>query len=85
MMKYNKSVIELIIISVILIGFFSLLFIIAFKNGGFDESVRSLLDIMIGSLGMSVGTIVNYFFGSSSSSRNKDDVISHLKIKEDIK
>lgn len=81
-MKHYKLTIELIIIGVILVGFFSLLFIIAFKSGGFDESVRSLLDIMIGSLGMAVGTIVNYFFGSSSSSRSKDELISHLKSNE---
>lgn len=83
-MKNNKHM-EFFIIAILFIGFFSLLYLIVFKESAFPETVASILNIMVGCLGTTIITIVNYFFGSSSSSRNKDDIISNLKTKEDIK
>ncbi|MBS0457448.1 MAG: hypothetical protein JSS44_08995 [Proteobacteria bacterium] len=45
-----------------------------------DGNEQALL-LLIGALTANVGSVVGYFFGSSSSSRNKDDTIASLTTK----
>lgn len=46
-----------------------------------DGNEQALL-LLIGALSANVGSVVGYFFGSSSSSRAKDDTISALTTKD---
>ena len=52
-------------------GFFGMLLVINFL----PEANQSILNIMIGSLGTAWVSIVNYYFGSSLGSRNKNDLL----------
>lgn len=81
----KSKAMEFFIIATLFIGFFSLLYLIVFREAAFPETVASILNIMVGCLGTTIITIVNYFFGSSSSSRNKDDIISNLKSNSEVK
>ena len=58
---------------VVIIGYFAILGIKVYK--GNDPTSESL---MIGSLIGAFGTVVGYFFGSSSSSAKKDETISNI-------
>ncbi len=59
------------------VGFFGLLTLLVFVN--VDREAMTLLEIMLGCLGTAFIQIISYYFGSSSSSRKKDNVISKLK------
>lgn len=59
------------------LGFFSLLLLIIFKT--VPTNTKDILEIMLGSLGTGFITMLTYYFGSSASSRNKDNLISRLK------
>ena len=52
-------------------GFFGMLLVINFL----PEANQSILNIMVGSLGTAWVSIVNYYFGSSLGSRNKNDLL----------
>lgn len=52
-------------------GFFGMLLVINFL----PEANQSILNIMIGSLGTAWVSIVNYYFGSSLGSRNKNELL----------
>ncbi len=58
---------------VITLGFFTLLVIFTFH--GFATNSATLLNIMIGSLGTAWISIVNYYFGSSSGSAAKTEIL----------
>jgi hypothetical protein len=57
-------------------GFFGLLILLIFVD--VDKEALQILNIMIGSLGTIVSMVFGYYFGTSVSSRRKDDVISTL-------
>ncbi len=52
-------------------GFFGMLLVINFL----PEANEAILNIMIGSLGTAWVSIVNYYFGSSIGSKNKNELI----------
>lgn len=52
-------------------GFFGMLLVINFL----PEANQAILNIMIGSLGTAWVSIVNYYFGSSIGSKNKNELI----------
>lgn len=52
-------------------GFFGMLLVINFL----PEANQAILNIMIGSLGTAWVSIVNYYFGSSIGSRNKNELL----------
>lgn len=52
---------------IIAIGFFGLLTLMMYVD--IDSDIKSPLEIMLGALGMSFATVVNYYFGSSKDAR----------------
>lgn len=58
---------------VVTLGFFSFIFMVAKDPDGIPESVKELLYIMAGAIATKFGSIVDFYFGSSSSARNKDN------------
>ena len=57
--------------------FFTMLLVLAFRE--IPASNKGLFDVMLGVLGTAWGgSIIGYFFGSSSSSKDKDDTISRM-------
>jgi hypothetical protein len=58
------------------VGFFGLIAVMCTMT--VPAANRDTLNILLGSLGTAWVTIVTFFFGSSSSSRAKDDTISKL-------
>jgi len=59
------------------VGFFGLLTLFVFVN--IDSEAMTLLEIMLGCLGTAFIQIISYYFGSSSSSRKKDNAIFSLR------
>jgi hypothetical protein len=55
-------------------GFFGLLWMLAFRS--VPESSKSILDVMVGSLGTAWIGIINYYFGSSSGSAAKTQILA---------
>lgn len=58
------------------VGFFGLLTMLCFVK--LPDPSRDLINIMLGALGGGWLSIIAYYFGSSSSSKVKDDTISKL-------
>jgi len=59
---------------VVSFGFFAVLyFLLIMKDGG---AMRDALLIMVGALGAAFGAIVNYYFGSSSGSAAKNQLLA---------
>ena len=57
--------------------FFAMLLVLAFHE--IPASNKDLFNVLLGVLGTSWGgSIIGYFFGSSSSSKAKDDTISRM-------
>lgn len=72
-----KSILPPLLAIVVSLGFFGLLYIIAFK--AIPESSKDVLYVMTGTLGTAWVAIVNYYYGSSQGSTSKDDILSqHL-------
>lgn len=63
----------------ITIGFFSILFHIL--NYDIADKSRDIANIMLGSLGAGFTGVLNYYFGSSTSSNQKNDIISKMSAK----
>lgn len=61
----------------VVLGFFGLLAILIFVD--LKNSSSHIVDIMIGVLGGSVASVMQYYFGSSAGSKNKDTIIKSLK------
>ena len=58
----------------IIVGFFGMLAAIWYIQ--ISESMKPIADIMIGALGAQFAAVCNYYFGSSSGSKQKDITIS---------
>ena len=58
---------------VVLFGFFGAIWLV--MVGEVNPSMRDALLILIGSLGAAFGAVVNYYFGSSSGSARKDELL----------
>lgn len=61
----------------VVFGFFAIL--IWMLKYGLPERGDEVLLVMVGALGAAFGSIISFYFGSSSSSRAKDDTIAALK------
>lgn len=61
---------------VITIGFFGVVVVLATRVAPLDN--REILSIVVGVLGASFGAVVQYYFGSSKSSLEKNQVIARL-------
>jgi hypothetical protein len=64
---------------IITFGFFALIFLLATKYVDITGEDKELLYILIGALAAKFSDVFAYYFGSSSSSRKKDDLIQKIK------
>jgi UDP-N-acetylmuramyl pentapeptide phosphotransferase/UDP-N-acetylglucosamine-1-phosphate transferase len=64
---------------VIVIGFFGILVYIL--NYDIAEKSRDIANIMLGALGAGFTGVLNYYFGSSSSSKSKNEIINRMSEK----
>lgn len=71
--------------ALVVLGFFSVLALLVSLNppaeGGprFDPQVASVINITVGTLGAAFAAVVNFWIGSSQSSRNKDALVGRLQ------
>jgi drug/metabolite transporter (DMT)-like permease len=59
---------------VIVIGFFGCIYLV--MRNDVDSSMRDALLILIGALGAAFGSVVNYYFGSSKGSADKNKLLA---------
>jgi len=57
--------------TVVVIGFFSVLYVIAIHGGDISETTREPLLVLLGALTAAFGQVFNFFFGSSAGSKEK--------------
>ena len=68
--------------SLVVIGFFAVLILLVTMPGGtgsLDPQVASVINITVGSLGAAFAAVVNFWIGSSQSSRDKDAIVGQLQ------
>lgn len=58
----------------ILCGFFAVIWALVSFEG--HSNMRDALLIMVGALGAAFGAVVNFYFGSSSGSQSKDQLLA---------
>jgi len=61
---------------IVTLGFFGIIILLMFVS--IEDQVKTMLDIMVGYLGASVNQVFGFYYGSSKSSRMKDETISKL-------
>lgn len=71
-MKHTGKV-QAAIAFLVIFGFFSAIWLVLTQQAHSD--MRDALLILIGSLGAAFGAIVQYYFGSSSGSARKDEIL----------
>lgn len=72
----NKSYVVPLLATLVTVGFFGIL--IGMMTSVFTVKDNQELLLLMGSLATSWGMVMNFFFGSSASSRTKDETISAL-------
>ena len=72
-MRDNKNLMMYILGGLIVFGFFGLLGLLVFN--GVPTENGELLNISIGSLLAAFATVVGYFYGSSKSSSDKNELL----------
>jgi lysozyme family protein len=71
--------------SLVVLGFFAVLILLVTLDAGpggaarFDPQVASVINITVGSLGASFAAVVNFWIGSSQSSRDKDAIVGRMQ------
>ncbi|HEY8612121.1 MAG TPA: glycosyl hydrolase 108 family protein [Roseomonas sp.] len=70
--------------SLVVLGFFAVLILLVTLDAGadgarFDPQVASIINITVGSLGAAFAAVVNFWIGSSQSSRDKDAIVGRLQ------
>ena len=75
MQMQTLSKIPAVLATIITVGFFAIL--IGMMSGNLHPTEQQALLIMLGALGAAWGAVVNFYFGSSASSQNKDSLIYH--------
>jgi uncharacterized membrane protein YccC len=70
----TKDLLMYILGGLIVVGFFGLLGLLVFNPAPVDN--KDLLNITIGSLIAAFATVVNYFYGSSKGSSDKNEMIN---------
>ena len=73
-MKIAKEIYMYILGALLVVGFILLLMTLVIQ--GIPPSNSELLYLAVGALITQVGTVVNYFFGSSKSSAEKTDLMA---------
>ena len=67
---------EVIVSSVVVIGFIAILVMLIVRPIALEEKVVSILQILVGTLAAKFGDVVQYHIGSSAGSKAKDAVIA---------
>jgi len=71
--------------SLVVLGFFAVLILLVTLDAGpggaarFDPQVASVINITVGSLGAAFAAVVNFWIGSSQSSREKDAIVGRMQ------
>ena len=71
--------------TLVVLGFFAVLGLLVTLDTGpggasrFDPQVASVINITVGSLGAAFAAVVNFWIGSSQSSRDKDAIVGRLQ------
>ncbi|MBP0443160.1 glycoside hydrolase family 108 protein [Roseomonas sp. SSH11] len=71
--------------TLVVLGFFAVLVLLVTLDPGpgggarFDPQVASIINITVGSLGAAFAAVVNFWIGSSQSSRDKDAIVGRLQ------
>ena len=74
-MKFTN--LQLIFGLIISIVFVTMILLLMFFE--VPDANKSAVNILIGAIGGSFTTVIAYYFGSSKSSQNKDEIIHNLK------
>ena len=72
----TKELFQYLLGGLVILGFFTLLIILVFS--AIPEQNKDLLNLVVGALIGSFGTVVTYNFGSSAGSAKKDETISNI-------
>ena len=72
------SISQVVIGSLVIIGFFGSFAMLLYKPGVFTETNKDALMLMIGSLVAAFSTLMGFFFGSSAGSARKTDIIASM-------
>lgn len=73
-MDASKTIYMYIMGAIIVLGFIVLLAVLVFQ--GIPPSNSELLYLAVGAFMTQVGTVINYFFSSSKSSSDKNQIIA---------
>ncbi|MFH5924978.1 glycoside hydrolase family 108 protein [Roseomonas xinghualingensis] len=71
--------------TLVVLGFFAILILLVTLDAGpggasrFDPQVASVINITVGALGAAFAAVVNFWIGSSQSSRDKDAIVGRLQ------
>jgi hypothetical protein len=71
----TKDLLMYVLGGLIVVGFFGLLGLLIFNPAPIDN--KDLLNITIGSLIAAFATVVNYFYGSSKGSADKNEMLNN--------
>lgn len=72
MTRAQRDVIHLCLGIVVLVGFFTVLSIMIIRD-------KTGADILTGALSAAFGSVVGYYYGSSSGSRDKTDILAQAQ------
>ena len=75
--RETRSKIPAVLATIITLGFFGIL--AGMMTGHLHPTEQQAMLIMLGALGAAWGSVVNFYFGSSNSSQNKDALIYRSK------
>ncbi len=72
----RTSVIRLVIAAVVVLGFFAVLFVL--MAIALDPTTETVLKLLAGALVFAVSQVIQFYFGSSQSSKDKTAVMTTL-------
>lgn len=67
-----------IISSLVVVGFFGTVAVLLLHQVAVDSVMGDVLKILTGTLGANFGAVVQYHFGSSAGSKNKDAILAKI-------
>lgn len=77
----NTRIAPIVVSALVIAGFVTVLVLLIVKPIVIDEKISSLLQILTGALSAKFGDVVQYNIGSSSGSKEKDDLNRELLTK----
>ena len=73
-MKHHTIAIQAALAGIVTLGFFGVLALLVFAK--IDAGIKDPLLILLGALSAAFGALMNYYFGSSSGSAKKDELMA---------